>query len=105
MIETVPAWRFVGGIEVAIVVEELHAIITYAIAVDQLMIDVVLSLPLDLCYQFRLLAILDTFTADIVTEYIRSFLINTLLFLLHFIFGAIYFLYESQLRLRGAYPP
>lgn len=35
LIETIPAWRFVGGIEVAIVVEELHAIITYAIAMDQ----------------------------------------------------------------------
>ena len=37
LIETIPAWRFVGGIEAAIVVDALDAI-TYAIAIDQLLV-------------------------------------------------------------------
>ena len=56
-------------------------------------------------YHFRRLEILDTFTVDIILTHNSSCLINTFIFLSYFIFGKSKFLYESQLRLRRAYPP
>ena len=99
------AWRFVRGIEFAIVVDAL-TIDLNELCNDDVDVDVDVDAPAgNLRYHFRRLAILDTFTVDIILTHTRGFLINTFIFLLYFIFGWSKFLYESQLRLRRAYPP